>query len=63
MSRYGDAENLTNEQKNQLIEWLMYRLKVEPRKQLMAALPQVYNAYYGREIVSVHHFSQGKLES
>lgn len=61
MSRTGDAENLTHEQMVQVIEHFMYRLNPDGRHKLMAHLPQAYNAYYGREIVKVTHFADGRI--
>lgn len=46
-------EAVTREQSKQLLEWFMYRVKSEQREQLAAALPQAYNAWVGRDVVSV----------
>lgn len=51
----GNAENLDREQMIQAIEFFMYRCSPQMRAQLMANLPQVYNAYHNQEIVRVSY--------
>ena len=54
------AENLDREQMVQVIEFFMYRCNPEQRVQLMASLPQVYNAYYGEEYARVVQVADGE---
>jgi len=38
---------------NAVIDWLLYRLNCEHRRQLMQELPLTYNKLIGREIMAV----------
>ena len=45
--------DITQHQKDQLLDALMYYLPMDIRQKLMRELPQAYNAWCGREIVRV----------
>lgn len=45
--------NMTTRQQRQLLEAVMYRLTLEQRREVMAELPQAYNAWCEREVVKV----------
>lgn len=47
------TDNLTEQQKDQLLAFFAYYLPMEMREQLMAELPRAYNAWGGREVVRV----------
>jgi hypothetical protein len=52
----GGFDGCTREQQKQLLEFFMYRLggqKCDLREELAANLPTAYNAWCGRDIVSV----------
>jgi hypothetical protein len=50
---------MSHEQRSQLIEFLMYRIDPDTRETLAATLPVAYNAYVGREIVTVVSAADG----
>ena len=47
------AESMTHEQRSQVVDFFMHRLSPEQRETLMATLPVAYNAYVGRQVVTV----------
>lgn len=46
-------DNCTREQQQQLLNWFFYRVMPEQRMTLARDLPQAYNAYVGRTVVTV----------
>ena len=42
-----------------LIDWFMYKISQERRRELMTEFPQIYNKLYEREIVQVTHCDDG----
>lgn len=46
------AERMTDHQKNQLLDALMHYLPMDVRRKVMHEVPQAYNAWCGREVVS-----------
>lgn len=56
MSNNEGFEALSREQSKQMLEWFMYRLgglKCDLSQELAATLPAAYNAWCGRQVVSV----------
>jgi hypothetical protein len=44
---------MTDHEKNQLLDALMYHLDPDTRGKVMAEVPVAYNAYHGRQICAV----------
>lgn len=53
------VENMTNRQKELLLQQCMYRVTPEQRGFLMLEVPDAYNAWCGRPVVSVIRNSDG----
>ena len=53
-------ENLSNHQKDQLLDTLFYYMSQDTRALLMRELPQAYNAAVGREVVTVRYTEEGR---
>lgn len=47
------AKNMTDHQKNLLIDTFMYYCPMEIRSKLIREIPQAYNAYVGRDVAKV----------
>lgn len=56
-----NVNNLTDEQKEQLLNFFSFNLTMELRHRLMCELPMAYNAWCGREIVRVWQLSAGDV--
>jgi hypothetical protein len=52
--------HLTEQQKDQLLDFFAYYLPSDLRYRLMAELPRCDNAWCGREVVRVIHTSDGE---
>jgi hypothetical protein len=52
-----NTNNLTDFQKNQLLDFFAYHMPMEQRERLMATLPRAYNAWCGSKVVEVHNIS------
>jgi hypothetical protein len=53
--------NLTDHQKDQLLDFFFYHMPMEQRERLMAELPRAYNAACGRKIVEVRCVSRDEV--
>lgn len=53
------SDNMTTHQKEQLLAALMYYLEPATRRRIMRELPEAYNAWCGRTILTVTHTETG----
>lgn len=56
-----DVRNLTDYQKDQLLNYFAYTMGQDVRARLMAELPRAYNAWCGCRVVKVENLSNGEV--
>ena len=56
-----DVRNLTDYQKDQLLNFFAYTMGQDTRARIMAELPRAYNAWCGQRIVKVSSLTNGDV--
>lgn len=56
-----DVRNLTDYQKDQLLNYFAYSMGQDTRARLMAELPRAYNAWCGQRVVKVTNLTNGDV--